>query len=135
AVGKHADKLSHLAKLGVATAQLDAWSKKKADLVVEATGTAAGFEAAVAATRPRGTLVLKSTVAGKASLDLAQLVINEIKLVGSRCGSFAPALRAMAAGSVDVTSLISARVPLRDAERGLRMAAQPGMMKVLIDAG
>jgi threonine dehydrogenase-like Zn-dependent dehydrogenase len=137
AVGKHPAKLAVLAKLGVATAPLDTWSSrvKKADLVVEATGTAAGFDAAVAATRPRGTLVLKSTVAGKPAVDLAQVVIHEIKVVGSRCGSFAPALRAMAAGSVDVTSLISARVPLREAERGLAMAAKPGMMKVLIDAG
>jgi len=89
----------------------------------------------VAATKPRGTLVLKSTVAGKASIDLAQLVINELRVVGSRCGSFAPALRAVTAGSIDVTPLISARVPLRDAERGLAMAAKAGMMKVLIDAG
>jgi threonine dehydrogenase-like Zn-dependent dehydrogenase len=135
AVGKHPNKLSLLAKLGVATSMLDSWSKKKADLVVDATGTSAGFEAAVAATKPRGTLVLKSTVAGKASVDLAQLVVNELRVVGSRCGSFAPALRAVTSGSVDVTPLISARVPLRDAERGLAMAAKPGMMKVLIDAG
>jgi len=135
AVGKHESKLAHLAKLGVATSLLADWSKKKADLVVDATGASAGFEAAVAATKPRGTLVLKSTVAAKGPVDLAQLVINEIRVIGSRCGSFAPALRAVTAGTVDVLSLISARVPLRDAERGLAMAAKPGMMKVLIDAG
>ena len=70
-----------------------------ADVVVEATGTAAGFALAVAATRPRGTLVLKSTVAHAAPLDLAPLVIDEITVVGSRCGPFAPALRALARGT------------------------------------
>ncbi len=133
-VGKHAAKLAFLAKRGIATTSLDAWSKKKADVVVEATGTAAGFEAAVEATRPRGKLVLKSTVAGTAPLSLAPLVVQEITVVGSRCGSFAPALRALKAGSVDVMPLVGARIPLRDAERGLEMAARPGMLKVLIDA-
>jgi threonine dehydrogenase-like Zn-dependent dehydrogenase len=135
AVGRHQNKLNILAKRGIATVLADAWTKKKADLVVEATGSAAGFALAVAATRPRGTLVLKSTVAEKAQLSLAEVVIQEIRVVGSRCGSFAPALRALATGAVDVTSLIAARVPLREAERGLAMAAKPGMLKVLIDAG
>lgn len=135
AVGRHASKLAFLAKRGIATALFDSWSKKKADLLVEATGSAAGFEAAIAATKPRGTLVLKSTVAEKAPMSLAPIVVQEIRLVGSRCGSFAPALRALAAGSVDVTPLIGARVSLREAERGLAMAAKPGMLKVLIDAG
>ncbi len=133
-VGKHEAHLAVLAKRGIPTTQLDAWSKAKADVVVEATGTAAGFEVAVAATRPRGKLVLKSTVAGTHPRDLSALVVQEITLVGSRCGSFPPALRALAAGSVDVTPLIGGRVPLRDAERALEMAARPGMLKVLIDA-
>ncbi|APR78662.1 Threonine dehydrogenase [Minicystis rosea] len=135
AVGRHATSLAFLGKRGIATSLVDSWSKKKADLVVDATGSSAGFEAAVAATRPRGTLVLKSTVADKVPMNLAPLVIQEIRVVGSRCGSFAPALRALAAGSVDVTPLIGARVTLRDAERGLALAAKPGALKVLIDAG
>ncbi len=136
-VGKHASKLAFLAKRGIATAVLDSWSKKKADLVVEATGSAAGLDLAIAATRPRGKLVLKSTAApreGAARLDLAALVVQEITLVGSRCGSFAPALRALESKSVDVMPLVGARVPLREAERALEMAARPGMLKVLIDA-
>jgi len=135
AVGRHAGNLSFLAKRGISTALVDSWSKKKADVVVDATGSAAGFEAAVASTRPRGTIVLKSTVADKLPMNLASVVINEIRVVGSRCGSFAPALRALTAGSVEVTPLIAARVPLREAERGLAMAAKAGMLKVLIDAG
>jgi threonine dehydrogenase-like Zn-dependent dehydrogenase len=133
-VGKHAAKLGLLAKRGIATTVLESWSKKKADVVVEATGTPAGFGAAVAATRPRGTLVLKTTAAGAAKLDLSPVVVQEITVVGSRCGSFAPALRALEAGSVDVMPLIGGRVPLRDAERALEMAARPGMLKVLVDA-
>ena len=136
-MGKHAGKLAFLAKRGIATTLLDSWSKKKADLVVEATGSAAGFELAVAATRPRGKMVLKSTVApseGASRPDLAALVVQEITLVGSRCGSFAPALRALESKSVDVMPLVGARVPLREAERALEMAARPGMLKVLIDA-
>jgi threonine dehydrogenase-like Zn-dependent dehydrogenase len=133
-VGKHAAKLAFLAGRGIATTLRDGWSGKKADVVVEATGTAAGFEAAVAATRPRGTLVLKSTVAGAVPLNLAPVVIQEITVVGSRCGSFAPALRALEAGSVDVMPLLGGRVPLREADRGLEMASRPGMLKVLIDA-
>lgn len=135
AVGRHANNLSFLAKRGIATALVDSWSKKKADVVVDATGSAAGFDAAVAATRPRGTLILKSTVAEKLPMNLAPVVIQEIRVIGSRCGSFAPSLRALAAGSVDVTPLIGARVPLREAERALALAAKPGMLKVLLDAG
>jgi threonine dehydrogenase-like Zn-dependent dehydrogenase len=136
-VGKHASKLAFLSKRGVATALLDGWSKKKADLVVEATGSPAGLALAIAATRPRGRIVLKSTTApreGAAPPDLASIVVQEITLVGSRCGSFAPALRALKTGSVDVMPLVGSRVPLRDAERALEMAARPGMLKVLIDA-
>jgi threonine dehydrogenase-like Zn-dependent dehydrogenase len=133
-VGKHAEKLGFLAERGIATTLLGSWLRTKADLVVEATGSAAGFEAAVTATRPRGTLVLKSTVAGAAPLDLSPLVVQEITVVGSRCGSFAPALRALDSGSVEVMPLVSARVPLGDAARGLEMASRPGLLKVLIDA-
>jgi threonine dehydrogenase-like Zn-dependent dehydrogenase len=133
-VGKHAEKLAFLAERGIATTLLEGWSKKQADIVVEATGSAAGFEAAVAATRPRGTLVLKSTVAGAAPVSLSPLVVQEITVVGSRCGSFAPALRALATGSVDVMPLVGGRVPLREAAHGLEMASRPDMLKVLVDA-
>jgi threonine dehydrogenase-like Zn-dependent dehydrogenase len=133
AVGKHSDKLAILENRGIATVPRDRWDGGAADLVVEATGTADGFELAVAATRPRGTLVVKSTVAEPTRLNLAPLVINEISVVGSRCGPFEPALKALASNSVDVRSLISERVPLRDAADALRLAAQPGRLKVLIE--
>jgi threonine dehydrogenase-like Zn-dependent dehydrogenase len=133
AVGKHAGKLAILEDRGISTVPRNRWDGGAADLVVEATGTADGFASAVAATRPRGTLVLKSTVAETAQLQLAPLVINEISVVGSRCGPFEPALHALATNSVDVRSLISDRVPLSDAADALRLAAQPGKLKVLIE--
>jgi threonine dehydrogenase-like Zn-dependent dehydrogenase len=132
AVGKHKDKLALLSRRGVRTALLREWDRAQADLVVEATGTAAGLELAVSATRPRGTLVLKSTVADKSSLHLAPIVIHEITVVGSRCGSFPPALRALEARSIDTASLVSATFPLSKAVEALRRAADPGVRKVLL---
>ncbi len=133
AVGRHESKLDILRRRGIDTVSVDQWNAAPTDLVVEATGTANGLAAAIAAVRPRGTLVLKSTVAIGAELNLAPLVINEITLVGSRCGPFPPALHALAHGTVDVRSLISDRVPLARAQEGLRLAAQPGVLKVLIE--
>jgi threonine dehydrogenase-like Zn-dependent dehydrogenase len=133
AVGRHADKLAHLARRGIRTVGLADWDRAPVDLVIEATGTAAGFELALAATRPRGTLVLKSTVAHAAPLNLAPLVIHELTVVGSRCGPFAPALAALAQDAIEVRSLITARRPLRDGVEALRLAAQPGALKVLLE--
>ena len=132
AVGKHVEKLGILQRRGIPTTLTADWSHEAADIVVEATGTAAGFATAVAATRPRGTLVLKTSVAGALQLNLAPLVINEITVVGSRCGSFIPALRALETGSVDVRSLISAWRPLHEAADALQLAAKPGVLKVLL---
>jgi threonine dehydrogenase-like Zn-dependent dehydrogenase len=132
AVGKHEDKLAILSRRGVRTALLGDWDRAQADLVVEATGTAAGLELAIGATRPRGTLVLKSTVADRSSLHLAPIVIHEITVVGSRCGSFPPALRALEARSIDTASLVSGTYPLARAGEALRRAAEPGVRKVLI---
>jgi threonine dehydrogenase-like Zn-dependent dehydrogenase len=132
AVGKHASKLAILDARGIETVLLDDWDRKRAALVVEATGTAQGFAAAVAATRPRGTLVLKSTVADAAALHLAPLVIDEISVVGSRCGRFAPAIAALEEGRIDVVSLVSERFPLARADEALRKASAPGVLKVLV---
>lgn len=133
AVGRHPAKLALLAARGIRTVPLAAWDRAAAPLVVEATGTAAGFALAVAATEPRGTLVLKSTVAHGEPLDLAPLVIHEITVVGSRCGPFPPALALLAAGAVEVGALIGARYALRDGAAALAAAAQPGMLKVLLE--
>ncbi|MFQ5351020.1 MAG: alcohol dehydrogenase catalytic domain-containing protein, partial [Thermoanaerobaculia bacterium] len=111
----------------VADAASDAW-----DLVVEATGNAAGLATALAMVRPRGTLVLKSTFAGAPAVDLTKLVVGEVAVVGSRCGPFAPALDLLANGSVRVRPLIEAEYPLADGLAALEHAARPGVRKVLL---
>ncbi len=133
AVGRHPEKLALLERRGIETQELSTWQPRRADLVVEATGRPEGFRLGVETTRPRGTLVLKSTLAESAPLDLAPLVIDEISVVGSRCGPFPPALRALETDRVSVEPLICARVPLREADEGLRLAARPGTLKVLIE--
>jgi alcohol dehydrogenase len=102
------------------------------DLVVEATGSPEGMRRAIALVRPRGTIVWKSTHHAPARFDAAPLVVNEITVVGSRCGPFAPALALLAEGRVDVAPLLSAELPLADAPRALRLAARRGVRKVLL---
>jgi threonine dehydrogenase-like Zn-dependent dehydrogenase len=132
-VGHHASKLAILKKRDIETVLADDWTPEPSSIVIEVTGTAEGFARAVAATKPRGTLVLKSTVGHRPKIDLSPLVVNEIKVVGSRCGPFPPALRALELDTVDVRSLISERIPLADAAEGLRRAAEEGVLKVLIE--
>ena len=84
---------------------------------------------------PRGTLVLKSTLASHPTVDLAPLVIHEIQVVGSRCGPFPPALRALESGTIDVAPLVSDRLPLADGAEAFHRAARPGALKVLIEVG
>ncbi len=102
------------------------------DVVVEATGSPAGFDLARKAIRPRGTFVLKSTYKGAMSLNLSSIVVDEINLVGSRCGPFEPALRLMEQKKVDPTVLIAARFTLAEAQRAFDEAARAGMLKVLV---
>lgn len=133
AVGRHAAKLAVLRRRGIETVLLADWKRDKVDVVVEATGSSEGLALAAAATRPRGTLVLKTTVAGATPLNLAPLVVDEITVVGSRCGPFAPALAALADGRIDVQSLISARYPLRDGIEAFGRAKEAGVLKVLLE--
>ena len=131
-VGRHAAKLARLAKLGVTTRLADDPLPTGADLVVEATGSEAGLQRAIETVRPRGTLVLKSTVAAEHSLSLAPLVIDEITVVGSRCGPFAPALAALEAGEVQVEPLIEATYPLDEGLEAIGHANRKGATKVLL---
>jgi threonine dehydrogenase-like Zn-dependent dehydrogenase len=133
AVGNHPEKLAILARRGIETVVTENWARDPMPLVVDATGSAEGFELALAATRPRGTLVLKSTVAERRAIDLAPVVINEIEVIGSRCGPFPPALSALEADAVDVRSLISERIPLREADEALRRADEHNAIKILIE--
>jgi len=138
AIGRHADKLAILRARGIDTRAAQDWAPakaEKADVVVEATGSREGLALAMSAVRPRGTLVLKSTLAEASALNLAPLVIDEIKLIGSRCGPFEPALAALASGAVDVGSLVSQRFALAKADEALRRAEAPGVLKVLVECG
>jgi len=127
-------KLALAGAKGLRTAPLDEYAGAgRADVVVDATGCAAGFDLAMRAVAPRGTIVLKSTFAADAGMNLAPLVINEVTVVGSRCGPFDEALDVLARRAVDVSDLISARFPLRRGARALAAAAEGESLKVLID--
>lgn len=132
ALGKHEDKLKLIRRDGVRTVLLDHWKPRLFDVVVEATGSAAGLEMAIDAVRPRGTLVLKSTIAGAHRVSLAPLVINEINLIGSRCGVFPDALEALAAGQVSVTPLVEEVYPLCRWFDAFEHARQRGARKILL---
>lgn len=131
-IGRHSRKLAMPAARGIDTRLASDTIDPDADIVVEATGSPAGFAMARALVRPRGTLVLKSTFHGDITLDVSGLVVDEITLIGSRCGPFAPALALLAEGLVEVAPLIQARFPL---DRGLAAfdeAATAGALKILL---
>ena len=102
------------------------------DVVVEATGSPSGFALARQAIRPRGTLVLKSTYKGEMSVDFSSIVVDEINLIGSRCGPFEPALRLMESRQVDPTVLIDAEYSLTDAMKAFEHATRPGALQVVL---
>jgi threonine dehydrogenase-like Zn-dependent dehydrogenase len=132
AVGKHADKLAAIKRAGVRTVLLSDWQPRLFDVVVEATGSASGIELALGAVRPRGTLILKSTIARKHEVSLAPIVINEINVIGSRCGPFEDALAALAEGRVSVTPLIDKIYSLADGVEAMQHAARSGSKKILL---
>jgi threonine dehydrogenase-like Zn-dependent dehydrogenase len=131
-IGKHSDKLNLIKRFGVRTMLLSDWQPKQFDVVVDATGSASGLQLAMSAIRPRGTLVLKTTIAGEHKVSLAPLVINEITTVGSRCGPFAPALDALQQRSVSVTPLIEKIYPLSEGIQAVVHAGKPGARKILL---
>jgi threonine dehydrogenase-like Zn-dependent dehydrogenase len=134
ALGHHREKLELLAQRGIPTVVGgEDPVEAGADLVVEATGCPEGYAAARRLVRPRGTIVLKSTYHGAVDADLTMAVVDEITLVGSRCGPFAPALRLLERRLVDVTPMVQARYPLSEALAAFEHAARPGTLKVLVE--
>jgi threonine dehydrogenase-like Zn-dependent dehydrogenase len=133
-VGKHPEKLALADARGIETALADEARRRGRvfDAVIEASGGASGFELALDLLRPQGTLVLKSTFHGQTPIDAARIVVEEIRVVGSRCGRFAPALDLLARGAVDVAPLVSEVVSLDRGEDAMRRAAAPGVLKVLL---
>jgi threonine dehydrogenase-like Zn-dependent dehydrogenase len=133
AVGRSRRPLDLLAARGIRTGGADAIEERKADLAVECTGSPEGLEIARRAVRPRGTIVLKSTYHGRATVDMAPFVVDEITLIGSRCGPFSPALAMLASRAVDPSPLVEARYPLAEALAAFDHAARPGALKILVD--
>lgn len=133
-VGKHAEKLALLESLGIPTTLLpDLASERQTDIVVDCTGSDTGLPTALRIVRPRGTIVLKTTVAGAQTMPWAPFVIDEVTLVGSRCGPFDQALAALEKGLVDVLPLISQRFDLSQGVEALEQAKTKPVLKVLLD--
>lgn len=131
-LGHHSDNATWLTTMGITFISHPSDIPRGVDIIVEATGRPEGLATAIQFIRPRGTIVLKSTYHGNMSLDMAELVIQEISLIGSRCGPFAPAIRLLEAGHLLVDPLIHAHYPLTEGITAMEKAAQRGSLKVLL---
>ncbi len=129
-VVRHQRQRDLLRKWGILARFYTDLEKHAADIVIDCTGSEAGFVDALALVRPRGTLVLKSTYEGLSQVQLSQLAVQEITVIGSRCGPFDVALRLLC--QIDVESMIDGVYDLQDAQQALEYAAQPGILKVLL---
>jgi threonine dehydrogenase-like Zn-dependent dehydrogenase len=130
--GRHKDKLRIAERSGVSTEIAKKLPVAKYEFVVEATGSSEGLRQAVQMTQPRGTVIMKSTVHGLVGIDSAPVIVNEITLVGSRCGRFEPAIKLLAKRKVHVDAMISEVLPLKSAPRAFKEAAKSGVLKVLL---
>ncbi len=134
--GRNSNKLAIARPLGVKTVTVDRDNPRLPAAafayVVDATGSAAGFDSATRLVAPRGTIIMKSTVAEKLTIDAALYIVNEITLVGSRCGRFAPALQLLRSGKLNLAPMITARYSLADATAAFARAESSGALKVLL---
>jgi alcohol dehydrogenase len=130
--GRYRHKLEIAEKAGVTGEVSDTYPTAAYDVVVEATGSAAGLKTAIAMTKPRGTVVMKSTVHGEVAIDTAPAIVNEITLTGSRCGRFEPALRLLARKKIFVDPMINDSIRMDYAPLAFERAAQKGVLKVLL---
>lgn len=132
-IGRHREKLANLEERGIKTGFADAVTDGAFDISVECTGNREGFAIARRALRPRGILVLKSTYAGALSLDISSVVVDEITLIGSRCGPFEPAIELLAQNKINVNPLIDSRYPLEAGLAAFERAQTKGVLKVLLE--
>jgi len=131
--GRHQNKLLLLEPFGVTTKiGIDSPDEQLYDLVVEATGSNSGFTDTMKLVKPRGTVILKSTIASRENLDLTPTIINEITLVGSRCGLFKPAIDALATKMIIVDSMIDSTFPLNEFSKAIEHAKKPDTLKVFL---
>ncbi len=133
-VARHPHQQNLLKARGIRTVSEEEIQPWRWDVVVEATGSPSGFSLARKAIRPRGTLVMKSTYKGEMSVNFSSIVVDEINLIGSRCGPFEPALRLMESHQVDPTVLITDEFKLENALKAFERAAETGVLKVLVEA-
>jgi threonine dehydrogenase-like Zn-dependent dehydrogenase len=131
-VGNHNEKLSILDELGIKTRLASSFNENGFDIVVDCTGSLSGIRAALRAVRPRGKIVLKTTVAKKGMMDLNAIVINEIALIGSRCGPFSPAINAIKNRQIDLYPLISREYGIEDGIKAFQYAARRDALKVVL---
>ena len=132
-LGRHTEKLALLANRGIPCTTRIEDIKPGADIVVEATGTPHGLATASELVRPRGTIILKSTYHGKNPIDMTALVINEVSLIGSRCGPFPKALQLLNERRVDVEPMITERYPISRGLDAIQHAAERGALKVILE--
>ena len=134
-IGKHENKLKISKDAGAKTkllSQLTEQDKKSFDVVVEATGSVGGFETSASLVKPRGVLVLKSTISAREGLNLASIVVDEITIAGSRCGQFAPILRLLENNKINVKPLVEKIYDVDDFEEVFNKNAEKGSLKVLV---
>ena len=130
--GRHEDKLKIAERAGAMVSDSDDRPNARFPFVVDSTGSAEGLRQAVRMVKPRGTVIMKSTVHEKVRIDMAPVIVNEITLVGSRCGLFDPALELLSGGKVDVGCMVSAEFSLAEAPAAFAEAARRGVLKVLL---
>jgi alcohol dehydrogenase len=130
--GRHPGKLQIAERAGARISVAPDVPRASCQFVVDSTGSAEGLRQAMSMVRPRGTVVMKSTVNGAVPLDTAPIIVNEITLVGSRCGRFEPALELLRHGRIDVSSMLSAEFPLAEAPAAFVEAGRQGVLKVLL---
>jgi threonine dehydrogenase-like Zn-dependent dehydrogenase len=134
-IGKHDDKLELVSRACARTIKVDevgAQHHRRYDAVIEASGSPAGLPLAITLVKPRGKVVLKSTHHGETSFEMSAIVVNEVTIVGSRCGRFAPAVEMLAERAIDVEPFITARFPLEDGVAAFEKAASHNSIKVLL---
>jgi threonine dehydrogenase-like Zn-dependent dehydrogenase len=131
-VARHSSQAKLLSELGIEVVKEEEFPEQQFDSVIEASGTANGLAIARLAVRPNGIIVLKSTYKGEVSMDLAGLVVDEITIIGSRCGPFRPAINLLEQGLIDPTPLISGTYHLKEGIQAFRQASSPGVLKILL---
>ena len=136
-IGRHKEKLEMTQRFGAERVLLDVPTlsrtiEQQFDVVIDASGSASGLATALEIVKPMGTIVLKSTHQGSTTVEMSQVVVNEVTIVGSRCGRFGPAIDALASGKLDLSPLISQRIPLDEGLRAFEAAAARENMKVIL---